>query len=196
MTGFYPVRTTRGDCNFSTRRFPKTSVSTTDVSLIYVGDLVKLDAAGTVSRLLATDVSATGIAGGIVGAVARILKNEAGRAPVHAITNGAHPKISLSGDVNDWLDVYSDPDIVYECNLDVSAGSAFIGQTVGIKVTGRVTAAGISGMRADTSVSASTFNPIKIVGVSQSQLDTRLGAANGRAEVVINQHYLRTTTSY
>lgn len=176
--GLTPVRTLTGTNCFQTSRFQKSTTSQ-DASLIYVGDAVRVTANGQVKKIIAGQTD-------VLGVVARVVRNEAGRPRVHGLPD-QHPNISLTADA-DWLDVYVDPTIVYSGRIQASAGTSMIGQTVAVDATARVTAAGISGMILDSTASASSLNPFRIIGVSQFNTDTRAGDSGGRVEVVIQNH--------
>lgn len=194
-TGFRPVGHINGLNCWQTQRFLKTVGS--DDSLVYVGDLVRVSA-GQAHRLLPAQVTA-GVDGsfGTLGVVARVLVNEEGRPRVHGLSQSPaqHPNISLTADA-DFLDVYMDPGIIYEIGMDGSAGRSQIGRTVGIAATARVTAAGISGVILDASLSASSFLPIRVIGISNSELGTRAGSMDGNVLCVLNHAVLNVTRSY
>lgn len=191
--GFRPVRTLDGLNCFPTIRKPK-GTGATDKELIYVGDVVGLNADGSVSRIVATDVSATGIARPVFGVVAAVFKDEAGTPYTHSLPT-KHPNISNSADA-DWLDVYYGDNIVYLANIDTSAAFSLTGQAVGIKVTARTTASGISGMMIDASVSASSFNPFKILGIADTELVTNAGSSTGYVEVIPNYSFSKSTNTF
>lgn len=178
--GFTPVRTLNGDNIFQTQRFQKWTGGN-DRALIYVGDVVAVTAnSGMVKRYVSTSANLVPP----VGVVARVLINEAGRPRVHSLPD-QHPNISLSAQT-DWLDVYTDPGIVYECFTDASAGSSMIGTTMAVTTTARVTAAGRSGMILNATNIVSAVGPFKVVGISEFQLGSRLSDADGRVEAIIN----------
>jgi hypothetical protein len=190
--GLTPVRTLDSDNNFTTQRFKK-ATDQNDASLVYVGDPVRLLSSGQVCRLLPADTSAAGGAG-VLGVVARVLVTEKGRPRVHGLPD-QHPNISLTSQA-DYLDVYIDPSIVYSTRIAGSASTAEIGQTVNVTTTARVTAAGISGTILDSTASASSYNPFKIIGISDFSLDTRLGDASGRVECIVNYGVFTSNNSF
>jgi len=197
QTYFKPV-THLDDSNcFVTHRFLK-ATDQNDASLVYVGELVRILASGEVARLTPAQVTAA-VDGtfGALGVVARVLVNEAGRPRVHGLSQSPqqHPNISLSGDA-DFLDVYVDPQVVYQISVDGSAGRSLIGQTVGLVATARTTAAGIPGVMLDTSVSASSFLPIKIIGIADSELASRAGSVDGKVQCVLNHQVTKVTRSF
>jgi hypothetical protein len=178
--GFWPVRHLVGGAEFQTQRIKK-DVGGQDASLIYVGDPVRL-VSGKAIRLVAGDTSATGP--GIFGVVARIGRDEAGRPRVHGLPD-QHPNISLTAD-DDWLDVYTDPNIVFAARCATSAVAELIGAGLNVATTARVTAAGISGAQLNvTAVSANTA-PFKGVAIANFDLDGGGFDASGRIEVVMN----------
>lgn len=179
--GFHPVRHLAGGTDFQTQRIRKDGATGADASLVYVGDPVRL-VSGRALRLVAADTSATGP--GVFGVVARVLVNEDGRPRVHGLPD-QHPNISLSAD-QDWLDVYTDPGIVFSCRVAGSAVNELIGSGLNVATTARVTAAGISGYMVNaTAVSAGTA-PFLGVAVSNFDLDGGGSDAGGRMEVVMN----------
>jgi hypothetical protein len=179
--GLWPIRHLAGDASFQTQRIKK-DVGGNDASLVYVGDPVRL-VSGKAIRLLAADTSATGP--GVFGVVARILRDENGRPRVHGLPD-QHPNISLTAD-DDWLDVYTDPGIVFGARADASAGNSIIGAGLNVAATARVTASGISGVLINaTAVSANTA-PFRGVGMSDFDVNG-LGDTAGRVEVVMNFH--------
>lgn len=178
--GFNPVRHLTGSGDFQTERIRKNGAGN-DAELLYVGDAVRL-VSGRVLRLVAGDTSATGP--GVFGVVARVLVDEAGRPRVHGLPD-QHPNISLSSQ-QDWVDVYTDPGIVFACRVAGSAVNELIGAGLNVATTARVTAAGISGHMIDaTAVSAGTA-PFKGIAVSNFDLDGGGSDAGGRIEVVMN----------
>ncbi len=180
--GFWPVRHLAGEASFQTQRLRK-ETGAQDQSLLYVGDPVRL-ISGKAVRLTANDTSATGP--GVFGVVARILRDEAGRPRVHGLPD-QHPNISLTADA-DWVDVYTDPGIVFATRVAGSATNELIGAGLNIASTARVTAAGISGAMINaTAVSANTA-PFRGVAVSDFDLDGGGSDAGGRIEVVMNFH--------
>ena len=188
--GFHPVRHMNGGADFQTQRIRKDGATGADASLVYVGDAVRL-VSGRVLRLVPGDTSATGP--GVFGVVARVLVNEDGRPRVHGLPD-QHPNISLSGD-QDWLDVYTDPGIVFACRVAGSATNELIGAGLNIAVTARVTGAGISGHMIDpTAVTAATA-PFKGVAVSNFDLDGGGSDAAGRIEVIMNFHPYKAISS-
>lgn len=191
--GFRPYRNlTGGSVSFPSRRYQK-SAAGTDAELIYVGDPVVLNTDGTISRLVATGVSATGINRPVLGVAGRVFKDEVGTPYTHSLPT-KHPDISNTSDA-DWLDVYNDPNQIFLVNADTSAAQSLIGQNVGIKVTSRNTASGGSGSRLDTTVSASNFNPFKIWGIA-SNTGTQVGATSGEVEVIVNYHIAKINSSF
>ncbi len=187
--GFRPIRHLAGHNTFSTQRFQK-STTADDTTLIYVGDPVKLTS-GKVVRYMSTD---GGVGQAVLGIVARVLVSEAGRAKVHSLTvNGQHPDISLTADA-DWFDVYVDPGIVYAVNCDVSAGSGSIGAACNVKVTGRNTAAGISGSRLTLSGTANAG--FKIIGMIPAIGESSVKSALGNVECVVNYGITKSTGTF
>ncbi|MGH8601524.1 MAG: hypothetical protein ACREXR_01705 [Gammaproteobacteria bacterium] len=197
--GFVPARHLDGANCFHTERFLK-ATDQNDRSLIYVGDPVYLLADGTIARLHPAQVTA-GLTGnlGVLGVAARVLVNEDGRPRVHGLTQvpAQHPNISLTADA-DYLDVYTDPGIVYNCGVDGSAGRSMIGQTVGIAATARTTAAGVGGTILDTAVvtAGSVFNPFKIIGMSDFELSGRAGNSDGNVQAIVNYHVYKAAQSF
>lgn len=189
--GLTPVRTLGGKSSFRLESYQK-STAGGDESLVYVGDPVKLNADGTVQRLVAADTSAA--AASFIGVVEGIAQNEEGQPRVHALTNGTNPRISATADA-DWLRVCVDPDVVYAARIAGSAGQSQIGSTVNVTTTARVTAAGISGTILDATVSAAGENPFRIVNLSVDNLDGQVSDSKGRVEVIANNHAFRGTTS-
>lgn len=191
--GFTPVGHLNGSFDFKTVRYAKGgSGGTKDTGLIYVGDPVRLSANGQVVRLVAGDVSAVGVPGGFLGIVAGIYTDEAGSPRLVSLPTQSQ-RISLSSQA-DYLDVYIDPSIVYAARTAVSAGASFIGQSMNVTTTARVTAAGISGVQLDsTSAVSAGLNPFKVISVSDFQLDTRQGAASGVVHCVVNDQWLKNT---
>lgn len=191
--GFYPVRTMNGLNCFNTHRYSKLA-DNGDASLVYVGDAVMVTANGQVKRLLAAQTTAAGGVA-VLGVVARVLINEAGRPRVHGLPD-QHPNISLTAQA-DFLDVYIDPAIIYECMIDTSAGRSMIGQTMNVTTTARVTAAGRSGMILDSASSASQSNPFKVIGISTfATASTQTGDATGKVEAIINHSVMNTVLSF
>ena len=186
--GFWPVRHLNGGATFQTTRIRKDSTPPKlDEALIYVGDPVRV-LSGKAVRISAADCSA--LSCGLFGVVARVLVNEDGRPRVHGLPD-QHPNISLTADA-DWLDVYTDPGIVYSCRVAGSATNELIGSALNVASTARVTAAGISGAMINaTAVSANTG---LFVGVAVSNFDLDGGGsdAGGRMEVVMNYGPLKT----
>lgn len=176
--GLTPVRTLDGTNNFTTARFQK-STGSNDASLIYVGDAVRVTANGQVKKIITGQTD-------VLGVVARVVRNEAGRPRVHGLPD-QHPNISLTADA-DYLDVYVNPLIVYSGRIAGSAGRSMIGQTMAVTTTARVTAAGLSGMILDATSSASSLNPFRVIGVSDFNTSTRLGDSGGRVDVVVQNH--------
>lgn len=182
--GLTPVGHVNGTFDFRTTRIEKNSTGSSDADLIYVGDIVRVNASGQAVRLVAGDTSAAGVTGGVMGVVAGMYADEAGKPLVFGLPVQS-PRIALSADVR-FLDVYTDPGIIYATRTAASAGSSFIGKTMNITTTARNTAAGISGTIIDSTSSAASENPVKVVAVSEYQLDTRKGSASGCVNVVLN----------
>ena len=179
--GLYPVRHMTGESSFQTQRVQKDSTPTkADEALIYVGDPVRI-ISGKAVRVSSADTSATGP--GVFGVVARVLVDEAGRARVHGLPD-QHPNISLTADA-DWLDVYTDPGIVFAGRVAGSAGNGLIGSGLNITTTARVTAAGISGTMLNATAVSANKAPFVCVGMSNFDLDGG-GDTAGRVEVIIN----------
>lgn len=192
--GLTPVGHQNGSFDFRTQRFAKAAGGTSDANLIYVGDIVRLDSSGQAVRVLAADTSASGgVFGGVLGVVAGIYLDEAGKPQVFGLPTQS-PRIALSADVR-YLDVYVDPGIIYAARTAASAGASFIGKTMNITTTARVTAAGISGVQIDSASSAASENPVKVVAVSEYQLDTRQGSASGVVNVILNNVWTKTQVS-
>lgn len=179
--GLWPVRTLGGDSNFQTQRVRK-DVGSDDASLIYVGDAVRL-VSGKAIRYAAADVSSS-IAPPVFGVVARVLRDEAGRPRVHGLPD-QHPNISLTADA-DWLDVYTDPNIVFAGKIAGSATNELLGSVLNVATTARVTAAGISGTMLNATAVSADRGPFTVVAVSNFDLDGGASDAAGRCEVVMN----------
>lgn len=188
--GLVPVRSLNGRHDPITNRYKKTTEGD-DTALIYVGDPLALNADGTVRALKAADTTAA--AANYIGVAARIFINQDGRSRVHGLPD-QHPNISVTADA-DWIDVYDDPDQVFAARTSTSAGMSEVGNTTNITTTARVTAAGISGVQLDLSTSAAIAqNPFRIVRVSTDNLENgELGDAEGRVEVIANNHVFRST---
>ena len=187
--GFRPSGNLTGGAGaIQTRRFQKSSDGTDD-ELIYVGDPIKLNADGTVSRLLVADYSAA--AGALVGVAVRIMTSEDGKPKTHSLP-AQHPNISLTADT-DWIDVTTDPNIIYEVVGNAAATQASIGAAFNVDVTSRNTAAGISGYKLDLASSSRTTAPFKVIGVSKRTL-THVSADSGLLEVIVNNGIFNTNT--
>lgn len=188
--GFRPVRHMNGNNVFQTIRRPKNIAADAGLnSLIYVGDVVSVTADGTVKHY--QQVSATRA---VFGVVARVLTNEAGRPRVHGLPD-QHPNISLTAQP-DYLDLYVDPGIIYECYVDVSAGASMIGQGMSVLTTARVTAAGMSGDFLGQAAVVSAKSPFKIEGVSDFSLSTRQGDAEGRVQAIVNYSVFKSLDEF
>lgn len=187
--GFKPTRhLTGGVGGKHTQRFQK-STSGSDAELIYVGDPIKLNSDGTVSRWLVADVSAA--AGQLIGVAAGFKNGSQGRAKTHGLPD-QQPTISLTADT-DWVEVYTDPHQVYEVVANATATQALIGAAFNVDVTARTTAAGISGYKLDAASSARAENPFQVVGISPLER-TLTSAASGRVEVIVNNGLFKTNS--
>lgn len=188
--GFTPVRHLHGLNCFQTQRFQKNTAGDAGLtSLIYAGDVVTVTADGTIKAF--TNVSASRA---VLGVAARVLINEAGRPRVHGLPD-QHPNISLTAQA-DYIDVYTDPAIVYECFVDTSAAQSMIGQGFNVLATARVTAAGRSGHLLGTAAEVSAKAPFKVIGVSDFSLATRAGDAEGRVNAIVNYGILKSLDSF
>ena len=180
--GLFPVRHMTGESSFQTQRVQKDSTPTkADEALVYVGDPVRI-ISGKAVRLSAADTSATGP--GVFGVVARILVDQAGRPRVHGLPD-QHPNISLTANA-DWLDVYTDPGIVFAGRVAGSVGNGLIGSGLNIAATARVTAAGISGTMLNATAVSANKAPFMCVGLADFDVDGSVGDTAGRVEVIIN----------
>lgn len=179
--GLYPTRSFGGDASFQTQRVRK-DTGDGDASLIYVGDAVRL-VSGKAIRYTAGDVSGS-VAPTVFGVVARVLVNEDGRPRVHGLPD-QHPNISLTADA-DWLDVYSDPSIVFLARIAGSATNELIGSVLNVASTARVTAAGISGTMLNATAVSGDRGPFTVVAVSNFDLNGGASDLGGRCEVVMN----------
>ena len=185
--GLYPVRHMAGEASFQTQRVAK-DTGAGDASLIYVGDVVRL-VSGKAIRYLSTDVSSS-IAPPVFGVVARVFVDEAGRPRVHGLPD-QHPNISLTANA-DWLDVYSDPGIVFAAKIAGSATNELINSVLNVASTARVTAAGISGTMLNATAVSGDRGPFTVVAVSNFDLDGGGSDAAGRCEVVMNYNLFKT----
>ena len=179
--GLYPVRSLGGGQAFQTERFPK-ETGAGDASLLYVGDPVRL-VSGKIIRYTTGDASANA-APPVLGVVARILVDEAGRPRVHGLPD-QHPNISLTAQA-DWVDVYCDPATVFSARIAGSATNELVDSALQVAATARVTAAWISGSLLNATAVSGDRGPFLVVGVSNFDLDGGGSDAAGRAEVIVN----------
>ena len=179
--GLYPSRHLAGEASFQTQRVPK-ETGAGDASLIYVGDAVRL-VSGKAIRYLSTDVSSS-IAPPVFGVVGRVLVDEKGRPRVHGLPD-QHPNISLTAQA-DFLDVYTDPHLVFAGRIAGSATNELINSVLNVATTARVTAAGISGTMLNATPVSGDRGPFVVVGVSDFDLNGGGSDAAGRVEVIMN----------
>jgi len=184
--GLWPVRHMTGAGVFQTQRIRKDS-GADDSSLVYVGDAVRA-VSGKAIRYTAGDCSAN-VGPPVFGVVARVLVDEKGRPRVHGLPD-QHPNISLTADA-DWLDVYTDPGIVFAARIAGSATNELIGSVLQIATTARVTGSGISGTMLNATPVSGDRGPFVVVAVSDFDLDGGGSDAGGRCEVVMNYSSLK-----
>lgn len=89
-----------------------------------------------------------------------------------------------------FVDVYDDPQQLYEIESQVSAGVAFPGSLAIVVVTAGVTATGISGFKIGSVVTSATDANFRIVGLAGTELD-QLGGAGNNIVVAVTRHVYR-----
>lgn len=194
--GFRPVRHTHGVVSFPTRRFEKDTSGATDANKLVVGDPVRLDQSGKVFKYLATDASAK--QGQYVGIVARILDNNEKPKTFSQPTRSA--QVSLTAD-SDFVDVYTDPQIVYRVNVDVtSLNTATIGAVATVTAsTSSISAGDLTGrsptfLSTGSVITSGATPPFRIVGLTQRVDATVSGGGVQEVEVIANDHMYNSTT--
>lgn len=190
MAGFRPIGHLTGGAggSFKTRRFQKGTTGT-EASRIFPGDLVTLKDTGTIRAITASiSGNATVEERNVIGVAARVYENRQGKPKTFATSGKSVYSASADGD---WWDVYVDPNIVYEAQLQagVSAEMTDIGRLLGATAAATVvTAVGQGGMQVMTSAPA-TVNAalVRIIGISSRSLtpsDSK-ASSDGFVEVVI-----------
>jgi hypothetical protein len=185
--GFVPLRTLRGDSNFRTKRF---SVSANNPFTLLVGDPVVLQN-GHVRRVDTSGVSAG--EPGVLGVIGGVY-NSNGRPFTHNLPNSPN---AIPASTAGFVDVYSDPDIVYLVNADSAANQAQMGQLVRVTAGPANTAAGISGFQIKMvdATNRSFGHQYQIIGIGPNEtIDSTESQALGAGqdlEVLISDHQYR-----
>lgn len=185
--GLRPARHLNGSNCFSTMTFPASGLN----HEIWIGSPVILGGVGGV-----VEHSATG-GGPLVGVVRAVYGTAKNRPKTHSQPDGG-PYIASSG--AGFVEVYTDPDIIYEVVMDSAATGAAIGQLTDIvaSLSGNPKT-GVSYTTMDASLNAAQTSanvqtlPFRVVGLGMK--DTApAGVGYGRnqiVEVMINNHFLR-----
>ena len=198
MPGFRPIRHITGGAGgcFKTRTFQKDGTAIRN-NEIHPGDPVILLGTGLVRGLGFMSAATTPAQRAVVGVVARIVENRQGKPKTFA-TSGKDV-YSSTAETSDWIEVYTDPGVVYEATLvdgagaAVSAGQTDLGRLVQATAVAAniVSAAGQSGYHIQASAPA-TVNAglFRIIDISPRTLTptTDKGSSTGLVEVVFNQH--------
>ncbi len=198
MGGFRPIRHLTGGAggSFKTRRFQKDGTATGHFSELFPGDPVILMGTGLVRGATALSAASTPAQRAVVGVVARIVADRDGKPKTFEASGKS--LYSSSASTTDWVDVYVDPDIVYEVIMEggASAGQTEIGRLVQATAVqaSKVSAAGQSGNEIQSSAPATANCGLyRIVDISPRSLSptTDKGSSSGLVEVIIDQHIFR-----
>lgn len=179
--GFVPSRHLHGLTSFRTQRFPVSADNALHVG-IAKGDPVRLIGGSAVKWSAMS--AAHAVPKSLVGVVAQCLDSNEKPFTHSQPTRGPFIPQSTAG----YVDVYTDPGIVYAVQCDASVPAVNIGQLIDVTAAGINTAAGVSKMAVKfaTITATSTF-PFKIVGMAPVELG-KADTANNDVEVIINTH--------
>lgn len=176
--GLRPVRHLTG-CDFKANRY---FIPATDGTATFIGDAVKLagsaDANGvpTIAQAAAGDT--------IVGVVVGFEVDPDNLTRKHRTASTAR-----------YAYVVDDPNVIFEIQEDADGGAlaaADIGNNVDIVVGSGNATTGLSGMEIDSSTKVTTTAQLRILRLVPRE-DNAIGA-NGKYEVLINEHQFKTAT--
>ena len=172
--GFVPLRSLGGPVSFTTRRYRVSSGNTTS---IFPGDAVRLLADGQVRRVRTSAATVAEL--GVLGVVRNVLNSNGRPLTFSQPTNGPFLNASTAG----YVDVYDDPDIVYQVNGTTSASAAYMGRFCRVTAATYNSAAGISGLRIETAdvTSSAVGHQFQIIGIAPSE---RIGSLTVDGESV------------
>lgn len=188
MAGFRPIGHQTGGAggSFKTRRYQKGAASE-----IFPGDPIRLLGSGLVERLNATTAASTPAQRACLGIAARIVADAEGK-PKTFDTSGKSV-YSPSAATGDWIEVYTDPGIIYEVVFETSAGQTEIGRlvTTTVNATALTSATGNSGFTIKASAPATANGgTFRIIDISPRALDQSgdKGSSGGLVLVTIDGH--------
>lgn len=182
--GFRPARHRNGNNNFVSNTY---QVDDSNPSPIYAGALCALSSGKVVEVSSTTTTPVLGV----IKAVYTATKN---RPKTHALPDGGN---YIPASAAGWVDVYDDPDIIFEGVADGALSLLGVGQV------GRVTANGggrtstgrslqqldASSFATETSANTESL-PVKMIGLSKKELDQQFKAGQ-IVEFIINNHEFR-----
>jgi hypothetical protein len=183
--GFRASRHLNGSNNFSTNTFVTSAL--TD---LWQGQLVILGSGGKVQEATSTTTTP------ILGVVKACYAGTKNRPLTHNLpATGNYIQSGTSA----FVEVYTDPDIIFEVVADSAASAGRIGMVGPIVATGSGNpATGVSRQQIDTSLfaafaSAQTADPLMMVGLGKRE-ESKIGSGysdQNIVEVVINNHIFR-----
>ena len=179
--GFVPSRHLHGLTSFRTQRFPVSADNALHVG-IAKGDPVRLIGGYAVKW---TAMSATHAnVKALMGVVAQCLDSNEKPFTHSQPTRGPYIPSSTAG----YVDVHTDPNIVFTVQCDASLPAGNIGQLIDVTAGGVNTAAGVSKMAVKfATVTVTATFPFKIIGMAPVELG-KADTANNDVEVIINTH--------
>lgn len=171
MSGFKPSRHLTGGQTFRTKKYAAI-VS----GVLRIGDPVRVSAGGV------------GILSGsaaCIGVVARVYDAN-GKPKTHALPTGT---IAKDAGVSGFVDVYDDPDIVFEVLVDATASAGMIGTYHTFSAGTASTAAGISGAKlVQAAASAAADGQFVVLGFAPRR---DVDNSGNLVEVRIQKHAFR-----
>jgi len=187
--GFVASRNLDGHSgNFRTERLP---VSADNATALFMGDPVVRGAQGGVERFDPVNASTVALQRGLLGVV-RAIYDTNGKPLTHSQpTNGPFLDASTAG----FVEVITDPDVVYRVNCSATATRADIGNFAPVTFGVYNSAAGISGAGIDLTTVASGAGEqvFRVLNVAEAGFpdDVTEAAANNDIEVMIADHEYR-----
>lgn len=186
--GFVPSRHLSGRIDFGHELH---RVSSNNPTSLFIGDPVFLNSDGKVRRIATSAVS---VGDRAVLGVVRAVYNSDGRPLTHNLPGTGQ---FIAASTQAFVDVVTDPDVVFLVNADSAANQGQIGQFVRVTAGPANTALGRSGfqIRMSDATASAVGSHFQIVGVGPNEKLSGLGdtafGANQDLEVLIIDHHHR-----